>query len=132
MTVTMHQAVRLWEVARYSDLKHLVGAGAYGEAIYKIHGCDVQVMNSHRVEWGPVTKWGHTFKERLEYEWVEISHPEFYIEIQAPLAALWWYCTHADLRNRSHSYFEYRYDLDWVGDVSYLADVITYLDLIQE
>jgi hypothetical protein len=132
MTLTIDQAVQLWEIAKYHPLNYFHAPQAYGEARFVIPSCDITVLHAHRVMWGPLRKWGTDYPDRLEYEWVEISHPEFYVEIMSLHHTLLYYCKNPVRKARSHSYFKDRYDLEWVGDVSYLHDALTYHDLIKE
>jgi hypothetical protein len=93
---------------------------------------DMEVIHARRVIWGPVRKWGTDYLDKMNYDVIEISHPEFYVEVQAPHNTLLYYCKDLSRKHLSHSYFRDKYDLDYVGDVSYLNDAIMYLDLIQE
>jgi len=132
MNLKIYQVVQLWEIAKFSPLKYLEGIRAYGEARFVIPSCDIEVVHAKCVVWGPVHKWGTDYTDKLEYEWVEIHHPECYVEVMAPYNTLLYYCKHPGRNRLSHSYFKHTYDLDYVGDVSYLKYALTYFDLIQE
>lgn len=131
MNLKIDQAVQLWEIAVYHPLQYFVAAQAYGEAVYKIPACDITLVHARRVVWGPVTKWGANYTDKLEYDWVEIHHPEFYVEIYTVHNTLMYYCKDPLRRRSSHPYFKHTYDLDYVGDVSYLKHALIYHDLIQ-
>lgn len=130
--LTISQVVQLWETAKFHPSKYIVSARAYGEARFVIPSCDIEVVHAKRVVWGPVHKWGADYTDKLEYEWVEIQHPECYVEVMAPYNTLLYYCKHPGRKRLSHSYYRDKYDLDYVGDVSYLKHALTYHDLIQE
>ena len=127
----IHQAVQLWEIAKYSPHNYFHAPAGYGESVFVIPSCDIQILQAHRVMWGPVCKWGVNYPDRLEYEWVEISHPEFYVEIMVLNNTLNYYCKDPERKRRSNRYFKDKYDLEWLGDVSYLHEALTYHDLIQ-
>ena len=131
MNLKIYQAVQLWEIAVYHPLRYFYAPQAYGEAVYRIPSCDITLVHARRVVWGPVRKWGAKYTDKLEYECVEISHPECYVEIHTVYNTLMYYCKDPLRRESSHPYFKHTYDLDYVGDVSYLKHALIYHDLIQ-
>lgn len=132
MNLHIDQVTQLWEIAKFSPLNYFVGPRAYGEAGYVIPSCDIEIVHARRVMWGPVHKWGTDYPNDLKYDVIEISHPEFYVEVQAPYNTLLYYCKHPGRKRLSHSYYRDKYDLDYVGDVSYLKHALMYFDLILE
>ena len=131
MNLKIAQVVHLWERVKFSRPSYFAGPRAYGEARYVIPSCDIEVVHARRVMWGPVSKWGTHYPNELKYEVIEISHPEFYVEVTAPYNTLLYYCKDAGRRSLSHAWYKHTYDLDYVGDVSYLTHALMYFDLIQ-
>lgn len=132
MNLKIYQVVQLWEIVKFSRPSYLEGIRAYGEARFVIPSCDIEVVHARRVMWGPVHKWGTDYTDKLDYEVIEIHHAEFYVEVMAPYNTLLYYCKDRGRNHLSHPYFKDTYDLDYVGDVSYLKDAIMYLDLIRQ
>jgi hypothetical protein len=130
MNLKIAQVVQLWEQVKFSHVSYLQGVRSYGEARYVMPAWDMEIIHARRVIWGPVRKWGTDYPLELKYEVIEISHAEFYVEVQAPYNTLLYYCKDRGRKHLSHAWFKDKYDLDWVGDVSYLKDFLTYVDLI--
>lgn len=132
MNLNVSQVVQLWEHVKFGPHNLIQAPRTYGEARYVIPSCDLQVLHARRVSWGPGRRWAQDYQDRLDYERVEISHPEFYVELEAPYSTLMYYCAQPHRRHMSSYICAYRYDLDHCGDLQYLSDALMYFDLIQE
>jgi hypothetical protein len=132
MNLTISQVVHMWEHVKFGDHNYTESPRTYGEARYVLPFCGMEIRHAKLVTWGPIQRWYTDYPDRLEYDRVEIHHDQFYAELEAPYNTLLYYCKHRGHRSMSHAYFRDKYDLDSCGDVSYLSDVITYLDLIRE
>ena len=129
--LNIKNVIKLYEQVSQGPFNYIAGSPCTGSANWFMPGWDIMISRTNHTLWGPITRWGRTYHDIFEYVTIEITSPDFLIQLDASMQAMG---AHTDIRNsiRRSMYknSKHEYTLEWCGDVSILEEVFVYHDLV--